>query len=530
VNSVVVPSLYPNYDLNIYYWGGDHGLTKVNRNVWSLSPPTASYYLEQKTVHKLYDLNYFPGTDIQQLYIFIGTDSGLYVNHSNLANGFDDISLVPNTGNYKVFDIDGNICDNTLWLATDKGLVRLQLSYSPNTSFNKNSMNHSLHPDGKITICKDNPTPLFLEPADQYQWIKNRIPMPGENMQSIQINEPGKYQAVLSHDFCQYHISDTTLVTEITYDSIAKFTFKYPDTLTICEGENKNLILSDSGKFSLNWYKNGISLNNNSPFIEVFDQGFYKAQVFNCNLIGKFTDSVFLRVVPIPSLSYSPKVLCKGDTLQLSVASLASRIHWFRNDKEIIEAKNFSKIIIDSSARYTVAYSENDLCESRSDTVAFNFHSLPSLSIKTNNDLPLCMGDSIQLTAVGDANKYLWSEGQNSKSIHVTEEKNYLVKAFSEIGCSISDSIYIPIAPTTFAFLPNLITPNGDDKNDTFKIEGLLPGWSFLVYNSWGGIVYDANDYNNQWNADQLPDGVYFYSIENDHCKKVWKGWVQVIR
>lgn len=83
--------------------------------------------------------------------------------------------------------------------------------------------------------------------------------------------------------------------------------------------------------------------------------------------------------------------------------------------------------------------------------------------------------------------------------------------------------------------IPNVITPNGDGKNETFIIEH-LEGYSetqLTIINRWGSTVYQKNGYMNEWNADGLVDGTYFYVLKVKSAALGWqefKGYVTVIR
>lgn len=76
--------------------------------------------------------------------------------------------------------------------------------------------------------------------------------------------------------------------------------------------------------------------------------------------------------------------------------------------------------------------------------------------------------------------------------------------------------------------IPNIFTPNGDGINDYFEIgygeEGkpindlnvYFLSNKLTIFNRWGRIVYESNDYKNDWDGGKLPDGTYFYVLE---CK-----------
>ncbi|BAV08693.1 conserved repeat domain-containing protein/gliding motility-associated C-terminal domain-containing protein [Filimonas lacunae] len=80
-------------------------------------------------------------------------------------------------------------------------------------------------------------------------------------------------------------------------------------------------------------------------------------------------------------------------------------------------------------------------------------------------------------------------------------------------------------------FIPNVITPNGDGKNDKFVILGLTsyPGSPIMIYNRWGNMVYQSSDYKNDWTGKGLNDGTYYYilTVNKPSGKRVYKGWIQ---
>lgn len=64
--------------------------------------------------------------------------------------------------------------------------------------------------------------------------------------------------------------------------------------------------------------------------------------------------------------------------------------------------------------------------------------------------------------------------------------------------------------------IPNIITPNGDYFNDAFVIKNIdkLEWSNLIIYNRWGKVVYRSENYRNDWDGDNLADGVYFYTLE----------------
>lgn len=68
--------------------------------------------------------------------------------------------------------------------------------------------------------------------------------------------------------------------------------------------------------------------------------------------------------------------------------------------------------------------------------------------------------------------------------------------------------------------IPNVFSPNGDNKNDLFEIKFLLdqPTKELTIYNRWGVKVYENLNYDNKWdgksqNGQELAEGTYFYTF-----------------
>jgi gliding motility-associated-like protein len=79
-------------------------------------------------------------------------------------------------------------------------------------------------------------------------------------------------------------------------------------------------------------------------------------------------------------------------------------------------------------------------------------------------------------------------------------------------------------------------SPNGDGYNDLFTIKGLdkYPKNKIAVFNRWGALVYEKvsyqNDWAGTWNNHYLPDGTYFYILDDGGGKVIDKGYLQIRR
>ena len=131
---------------------------------------------------------------------------------------------------------------------------------------------------------------------------------------------------------------------------------------------------------------------------------------------------------------------------------------------------------------------------------------------------------------------YLWN-GPNgftdvNNPIIITNKSDgiYDVIVTNSEGCSVSKEINVS---NTFCDFPNVISPNNDGNNDFLDLSGYDVS-KFQVFNRWGRLVYEQNNYPNQWygqNMDggTLPDSTYYYFLELKTGEEK-HGWIFVSR
>ena len=83
--------------------------------------------------------------------------------------------------------------------------------------------------------------------------------------------------------------------------------------------------------------------------------------------------------------------------------------------------------------------------------------------------------------------------------------------------------------------IPNIFTPNGDNRNDLFYIPYICSeeSYSLLIYDRWGNLQFSAAQRNHAWDGKtskgaDAPDGTYFFIVKVN--SNTYKGFVQLIR
>lgn len=108
-------------------------------------------------------------------------------------------------------------------------------------------------------------------------------------------------------------------------------------------------------------------------------------------------------------------------------------------------------------------------------------------------------------------------------------------------GCSTTDTSNIFVLPAHFdacnrVVIANLITPNGDGKNDTWLIADIeqYPSISVFIFNRNGKQVYSNEAYDNSWDGSfegsPLQDGTYYYILKIGDSEEVMKGSINLLR
>ncbi|SHN46037.1 gliding motility-associated C-terminal domain-containing protein [Chitinophaga sp. CF418] len=91
-----------------------------------------------------------------------------------------------------------------------------------------------------------------------------------------------------------------------------------------------------------------------------------------------------------------------------------------------------------------------------------------------------------------------------------------------------------PVEISPDLYIPNVVTANGDGKNDYFIVRGIeqYPGSVLEVYNRWGNQVYYSGNYGNNWGGAGLSAGIYYYvlKINLSRTVKVYKGYIELIQ
>jgi len=134
------------------------------------------------------------------------------------------------------------------------------------------------------------------------------------------------------------------------------------------------------------------------------------------------------------------------------------------------------------------------------------------------------------------ANGWLWTFGDGTTSTDSIPSHTYQNAGTYDVllavtygnGCQ-AEAQRIGTVTVRLEQAPNIITPNGDGKNDVFKALVSSRALHLEVFNRWGRKVFDKQDYRQDWGGDDLAAGTYYYHL-TDAAGQSWKGWIEIVR
>lgn len=190
-------------------------------------------------------------------------------------------------------------------------------------------------------------------------------------------------------------------------------------------------------------------------------------------------------------------------------------------------------VTADEDGEYTIYFNDN-VCN---DTVTamVTFMSEPTALLYGEDTV--CQNDTAQFyttTSWGETYAWYGPTGTLISTDTTASSQETGIHALVASNVCGSDSALIDLLVESCE-IPNVITPNGDDVNETFytRYADVYPDVHLVIYNRWGRVVYRTESYDNSWageknNGKPVNSGVYFYVMKWDGGTKDEAGNITV--
>ncbi len=334
-------------------------------------------------------------------------------------------------------------------------------------------------------------------------------------------------------------LTDTTIIIPI-YDYV-NITMTASNDTAVCESAVQLNINPTGGAppYGIQWSPIQTLSNPHSvnPLATMNQNTVYTVVVKDSTRCSVATDSVHVTYNLNPMISFKPEIYEGCDSLVVQFTNITtpntiSNWYWTFGDGTSDTAKNPLHTFhydpnIPAYTVYIAATTPEGCSKNYTVDNLIKVFPLPTADFTATPDSVSIDESLITFTNLSSANctNFLWSfsdsiEGNSnepSPSYTFTETGTFNVWLWvmSDKGCKDSISKPVTITPMEQLTIPNIITPNGDGKNDNFVITNLqyLPKNSLIVYNRWGKKVYEASPYLNDWNGKDFPNGTYYYLL-----------------
>jgi hypothetical protein len=318
---------------------------------------------------------------------------------SYLWNTLDTIRsiIVSKSGDYFVIVTDDNGCKGKsiplTVVETDNPIANISLSRSP-------------------IMCLGDSIILSADNAESYLWSN------GSTTQSVIINTEGQYSVTVINSMGCISVSPsiTVVINPLPISAI-----EIIGESSFCQGESVNLKATFAISYA--WSNNATTQN-----INVSTSGTYIVSTTDINGCSAASSPILVTVhsLPTPNISSNGETtFCLGGTVTLTSSSAASYL-W-------LNGSTSQSIDVITTGDYLLTVTDVNGCTGvTSQNVLVN--ELPRVVIDFIGETSFCKDNQLVISA-NDAETYLWSTGEITKSVEITETGTYTVSITDANGC-----------------------------------------------------------------------------------------------
>jgi gliding motility-associated-like protein len=385
-----------------------------------------------------------------------------------------------------------------------------------------------------LPLCEGDSTELSILPKNKnvtYRWQRDGIDLNINNSVLRIVKKSGLYKIT---------VTNGSLCT--MQDSI-KIVVSPRPTVTLVASGPTNICASDSLKLSTAKKPNYdyLWLLNDIPLVDAVGSDWRPQKSGTYAVIVIDTASkcmaqsekkiVVIRPVPVVTLDSIPP-LCSGEAQAVLLKGFPTG--GLYSGRGIVGDKFIALSLPVANYAITYSFTNAEGCSSRASRIIVV---APPPRIQIPRQLVVLKGESVEInTVLPPKSTVVWSPPTGLSDVKSVSPianplvtTTYQVKITTKEGCHFIEELKIIVVDLK---IPNGLTPNGDGINDKWEIEGVsaYPNCVVEIYNRWGNVVFTSKGYNDKWEGDALPFGVYYYSIYLREINYKLSGEVLIIR
>lgn len=384
-----------------------------------------------------------------------------------------------------------------------------------------------------LSVCLGDEVELNIESVGgnapfSYMWST------GETTESISV-PAGTYTLDITD------ANNCTAQDQITVVGVERPTATLSGGGTICAGSSVGVpldfVFTGTPPFDFVYQNEDQQFSQQSQYFNMVDistiSGAYSMlEVTDANCTGTVFGQAVIDTNSLPSSKISGgDLLCNGDSSLVEVeidANIPYDLALNNGDYNVIysglESTIFS-MYTSEAALYTVSYIEDvNGCRSEINTgqalVAIKPFKDPQ--ILTYIDSVVCpIHPAFQVESLNEGGTWFGNGLDNTgmfNPIYAGVGKHWLTYSFPN-NCNEIDSLLMEVGCDLQIFVPNTFSPNSDEENELFVIQGNnIIDFEITLFNRWGKKLFYSNDITNSWDGSFdgqiVPIGIYSYVLK----------------
>ncbi|MEO9572242.1 MAG: T9SS type B sorting domain-containing protein [Polaribacter sp.] len=380
------------------------------------------------------------------------------------------------------------------------------------------------------TICDSGITTISATANEgTILWFENLtggtpLPISGNNFTTPFLTSNKTYYAAVSVNGC---LNSKRTAVNITVNQTPTIT-SVTEGL-ICSG-SANLSASASAG-NVNWYETLTSTkllftgnNFKTPVLNTSTSYFVEADISGCTSITRTEIKAIVdNTIPMFDLAQSTYYLCEniGNITLETTNALDNYTYVWKNGNTVIPGSSSSRIV-SNTGNYSVKAISNAGCESVEQQIEVKNSGIATI---TTNDVILV--DDSENNSIQIINNNL---GKGDYEFSLDDEFGTYIEAslFEKIETGLHTLFVKDIngcgtIPYQFSILafPKFFSPNGDGKNDIWKIDGFISNQFTIaeisIYNRFGVLLYQLDASSEGWDGKYqgktLPSNTYWFRV-----------------
>jgi gliding motility-associated-like protein len=252
------------------------------------------------------------------------------------------------------------------------------------------------------------------------------------------------------------------------------------------------------------------------------------------------------------AFTYAIRYGCERDTIDFfhNGSNSVNAWQWSMDEGQLSNQQNPAGLYaVFNQKKIQLAVSNGFCADSSEQTVLLENYLKSNFTVFEDN----CPNEPVTFTSTAEGKivSHLWEfgdggTGTNKDPLHTYASPNqqavYPIRytAVDSFGCRQTAVKNINVFPSCLLSLPNAFTPNGDGKNDAFRVLNAIKAdnLELIIFNRWGQAVFKTSNWKNGWdgniNGERQPTGVYVwllrYTARDTKRKVEQKGTVLLVR